>query len=576
MVNDMKVGFLYFLSIFFLSSAYSYAQEIQCVKEKADDVCTQSQPVQARADAYINFMNKGSPYTASQFLKDKDFEDFYKDNDDYQRLRIQAYALSDLEKLFHQKWNEKNFNKLNKALTIRIKEKNILSEMGIGPEPEKVLVWLEKYMPQYGSEKQEIVKKAIREWNVVFGNTDLKEFTNKNGIEHAITRQQWTGMELLKRNAIINELIATDRAFRIYIDVDEAEASVVLSTAEIQAMVDKALKSGTLNAGQISALTETDIKPEMQLSLLGKMFDGSNNVFNSVEMAKINSQSDVTGAYLVLPKDSSRISMMLSNAVANEIKGTEAGDYALEYGALNIKIGTVRDAYSSLEDDGSITVDRELIGRFLQYKGYSADSLVSGPQSTHRLKELAMYISPIAVYEGMRRKQEKYAKTNKIYKAHTQEDEIEASSMEAMYFIERMGKDPEFEAMFRDSKNYLAYSAKTAANANMYSQGQEVFEMSVRQANSGLPSLSSSSSELVYRIEMELERRAAVSDSEDMCYINERKARTYSPQEIISNIQSIKTKTLVKIKEDISSGKMYSYYSESEALLKQGFLGGKI
>ena len=107
----------------------------------------------------------------------------------------------------------------------------------------------------------------------------------------------------------------------------------------------------------------------------------------------------------------------------------------------------------------------------------------------------------------------------------------------------------------------------------MYSQGQEVFEMSVRQANSGLPSLSSSSSELIYRIEMELERRAAVSDSEDMCYINERKARTYSPHEIISNIQAIKTKALIKIKEDISSGKMYSYYAESEALLRQGFSG---
>lgn len=563
MVSVMKnfAKFLYLLLAFSIFPQKIYAAEnnsFLCVKIHKNAQCEKQQTVQERIDSYLQLMAVGNPYAAEQFLEDTEAANFSKSLNIYQQLKAQAYALADLEKLLMLDWNDKNFNKLNKALTIRMTEKSILSESGIGPEPEKILSWIKLYFPDYGNDKISAAKKAIREWQIVFGNIERKEFTNKNHISQAMTMRKWLTYVLSKRNAFLNELMEYDPAFRIYMDFDEADLSVAISTSEIQNMVNKALKSGTLNAEQIHSLTDIDIRPEEQLSLLGKMFDGSSNVFNPVEITKINAQRRISGNYLIMPKDLSQISMMLSSSVMGELRGTEAGEKISEYGAVKIQIGTVNDAYSRLEKDGSITIDRNLIGQFLQMKGYAAESLVSGSRSKERLTELSKYISPLAVYEGMHRKQQKYSKANNIYKAHTQEDEIEASAAEAIYFAEKMKKDSSFYDIFFYAKDYSSYALKRYSNAGLYGIDENYFEYSVRENNSGTPTAASASAYIMAVIKSELPKRSG--EKEDNRRFSYNSLMGASPKDIHNMIGEIRTDALIRLYSELADGSMFKYY----------------
>ena len=66
-------------------------------------------------------------------------------------------------------WDDAKANQLSQSLSIRIDTDRPLPKMGIGPEPEKLLAWLARYQPSYPAAKKIVVKKAIRQWEVVFG-----------------------------------------------------------------------------------------------------------------------------------------------------------------------------------------------------------------------------------------------------------------------------------------------------------------------------------------------------------------------------------------------------------------------
>ena len=81
---------------------------------------------------------------------------------------------------------------LSRALAIRIDFNKPLEKVGIGAIPETLLPWLAKYK-KYSARKEELIKKAIRQFEVLFGTAAVAG------------KAQWEITTIRERNVFLAE-----------------------------------------------------------------------------------------------------------------------------------------------------------------------------------------------------------------------------------------------------------------------------------------------------------------------------------------------------------------------------------
>jgi len=526
-----------------------------------------------RLAAYEVSIASADPVAAVAYLRDGEARELAEaDPRKAAALLGKAEALKDLKDLLAMRWEAARVNQLNQALSIRLDIGKPLVRLGVGPEPEKLLTWLKNYAPSYNEEKTAVVKKAIRQWEVVFGTmTDTRSMSwgQANlgaGRGVTVTKAAWEAMVLRERNAVIENITAQDPRFLVYNDERLAAAR---QNSTLNMDVRTYINSGALTPEQRSQLSGKSFND--QLYLLGNMFDNSNVAVDPA----LRSRVDAARSSLpqeVLPSEQRQVlGTMLNTAVAAELRGTQAGDRALAAfpGGLRITVAPVDGGYSRYDAaTGSVVLDSETIQQYMRIKGYTASS-VMGNQA--QLSEIAKYMSPAVVYEAAHKSQADWAASRGVYMPRTQENEIEAMSLEGLFTTEKLGSDPAFRAIMDESRDFSAYASKRVEIATEYKGARSKgFATSVRQRYyAGLPSLDAAAGQVLGAVSEELERRDAMSAADraaiDSTGLNLAETMEMSPDELASSVAEIQTPVLAKIQGDLSRMGVYrSRYSASE------------
>lgn len=522
-----------------------------------------------RLAKYEAAISSGNPAAAIEFLKDGEARGLAeRDQPKAAGLTAAAEALKDLKDLLAMPWKDSEVNKLNQALTIRIDIDKPLTKVGIGPEPEKLLTWLDKYVPAYPAGKKVVVKNAIRQWEVLFGTMtdtrgmDWAQATQRYGQGVNLTKANWAGMTLRERNTVINTLMDTEPSFLGY--NDEKLVSMKDQVA-LMKTVTEVKNSGVLSPAQLGQLAG---KPFVdQVYLLGSFFDNSNVAVSADIKSKIHAARDSMPKEVLPAQERDLLGGMLTGAVAKELAGTKAGDRALAAGPLKIEVRPCDGAYSRYDAaTGAIQLDSETIQQYMRMKGYTADSVM---KSKEQVAEIAKYMSPSVVYEAAHKMQADWAAKQGVYKPHVQEDEIEAMSLEGVYTNEKMGKDPAFKDMLDSGRKFSSYASKKSEIATNYrSSGARGFGQTVRKLYfSGLPSLDGAAAQVRSSVSSELARRAALPAAEkaeiDSSGLTLNDALEMSPDELAGSVQEIRTEALAKIARDLQD--MAAYRDRYEA-----------
>ena len=528
---------------------------------------------QERLAAYGVAISSGDPVAAAAFLKDGEARELAEaEPQKAAALLGKAEALKDLKEVLAMPWDEQKVNKLNQSLSIRIDVDRPLPKMGIGPEPEKLLAWIEKYQPSFPASDKALVKKAIRQWEVVFGTmTDTRSLgwgqaKMRDGNAVTVTKAAWEGMVIRERNAVLEKMIEADPKFLIYNDERLAAAK---GDVAVNIAVQSVINSGALTPAQKSQLAGKTFTE--QAYLLGNMFDNSNINVDPALKARINSARTSLPQEVLPAQQRDLLGSMLNTAVAKELAGTKAGDRALAAspGGLKIKIAPLSGGYSGYDPaSGSILLDSETIQQYMRMKGYTASSLMNSPA---QVAEIAKYMSPAVVYESAHKSQADWAARQGIYKPHTQEDEVEAMSLEGLYTTEKMRKDADYGRVLTSSRDFSSYASKKLDIGTEFElSGSKKFSDTVRQRYfAGLPSLDAAASQVLGAVTDELERRSAMSASErssiDSTGLSLEEALEMSPAELAGSTGEIKTSVLAKIQGDLSRLGVYkSRYGASD------------
>ncbi|MGD9642696.1 MAG: hypothetical protein AB7V08_08160 [Elusimicrobiales bacterium] len=534
---------------------------------------TEEKDAAERLAAYEVSIASADPVAAVAYLRDGEARELAEaDPRKAAALLGKAEALKDLKDLMAMRWEAARVNQLNQALSIRLDIGKPLVRLGLGPEPEKLLTWLKNYAPSYNEEKTAVVKKAIRQWEVIFGTmTDTRSMSwgqaNMGaGRGVTVTKAAWEAMVLRERNAVIENITAQDPQFLVYNDERLAAAR---QNSTLNMDVRTFINSGALTPDQRSQLSGKSFND--QLYLLGNMFDNSNVAVDPA----LRSRVDAARSSLpqeVLPSEQRQVlGTMLNTAVARELAGTQAGDRALAAfpGGLRITVAPVDGGYSRYDAaTGSVVLDSETIQQYMRIKGYTASS-VMGNQA--QLSEIAKYMSPAVVYEAAHKSQADWAASRGVYMPRTQENEIEAMSLEGLFTTEKLGSDSAFRTIMDESRDFSAYASKRVEIATEYKGARSKgFATTVRQRYyAGLPSLDAAAGQVLGAVSDELERRDTMSAADraaiDATGLNLAETMEMSPDELASSVAEIQTPVLVKIQGDLTRMGVYrSRYSASE------------
>lgn len=480
-----------------------------------------------------------------------------------------AEALKDLKELLSMTWDEARLNQLNQALTIRIDFDKPLARLGVGPEPEKLLAWMDKYQPAPEAKKT-LVKKAIRQWEVIFGTMttvqrlswDQADMSAGQGV--SVSKASWEAKVIRERNAILEKITDNDPRFLIYND-DR------LALAKKETAIDMDVRAYIATLPPALRLPLSGLPLDEQLYLLGSMFDKKTVPPNPLLEAKIDA-ARASMPQEVLPTEKRRdMGIMLNTAVAAELAGTQAGDRALAAfpGGLKITVAPVVGGYSRYDaETGSVVLDSETIQEYMRIKGYTAASVMGSPA---QLAEIAKYMSPAVVYEAAHKAQADWAAQRGVYSPRVQEDEIEAMALEGLYTTEKLEKDADFRDIMSGSRDFSSYASKRVEIATEFKASRgKGFSNTVRQRYfSGLPSLDAAAAQVLGAVTEEMERRDAMPAGQkaalDANGLNLEETLEMSPDELASSVGEIQTPVLAKIQTDLSALGVYrSRYNASD------------
>jgi hypothetical protein len=541
--------------------------------------------------SYETQISSGNPAIAKAFLDNDSFKEKYLkiDKKKASLLIAKSQAVVDLNKIFDFVWNEDNFNNLSDALGERINDKdNILCSMGFGSEPEKLLPWVEKYRVDYKEENILIVKKAIREWDIVFStsidkiNVDWAQAQGSN--QKVVTKEEWLKWNIRQRNAAMNKLLPTEgwKNYADLIDYSEGTDGMIKEYRAKDAVVkDVQVFLSTGQQSQLDTLVNHGGSLDDQMFFLGQLFNG-NSITGSpadsgkieILKAKVNSMRDSFAPEDISPEQNDLLNDMVKTSVMTNMKDTTVGARISSFYATNkldMEITAIDNNGSYDPKTGKISIDSGLVREFMRVKGYTTESVMANKD---QLDEVAKFISPAFVHQVGLQMQDAWAKENGIYKPLTQEDEISASSMEAIYTLEKIKKDEGFRGIFQDFSKISddSYAAQSIQLANTYNTERGTkFESNLRNTQyDGMPSIGAASSKIIYAINTEIERRAGLStekkaEVEMMAYIGKGEAYNMDSAELLSSLEFISAGTLTKINDSLLATDYEQHYQSVTA-----------
>jgi hypothetical protein len=288
--------------------------------------------------------------------------------------------------------------------------------------------------------------------------------------------------------------------------------------------------------------------------------------------AKINSARASLPTEVLTSEQRALLGDMLETSVLREVKGTAAGDRVAEFyskkARLNVTVAPCGGCDARFDSStGSITVDSEVVQQFLRLRGYSAESLMREPA---QLAELTRYLSPVVVRESSHHMQARWAAQQGLYLPNTQEAEIEASTLEATYTLEKLGGDADFSSLFTELRGSSAYAQKRLDISTTFSEnGSRKFASVMRQMYyASTPSLVAASSQVLSAVNTELTRRGGLS-AEERAELDElglplADALQMQADELAGSVRDIKTDALIEIRSDLADLGLYTAHYRAE------------
>lgn len=567
---------------------------------------------------YREQIKDGNPVYAAAFLRENGAA-FAQDADEYSNLKALAQSVNDFDLTLKQNIKYATHNTLNGVFAARVGNNKVLSKAGIGPEPEKVLTWINKYS-SLSADELSLVKKALRTWEIVFPKVNKICFAWGQA-EECFDKTIWGQKDLLYRNATIAKLLSekitniplaknTEGAWYktfgnpiVIVDfvLGGSPAPVHLSKAqwevgglttqlksqylnglninlsqysdeqiysenkeaELRATLDKAIKSGKLTPLQIKSIDEAG-STSRKMYLLGKYFDGSDLNLTDDELANVNAQRVSYGTEIFSKNNRDLLGTMLNTGMKQEISGTSVGSKILAGGNINLRVEYI-DGYSALNDDGSISVSASVIQEYMRIRGYTVNSVLTDKQ---QLDDIAEYLSPIFVHEAAKKQQNEWMKKNKLYKPVSQEDEIDAAKWEAQYISEKNIKDANF---FNNLKSVAKFSKYADQRVKLFASSENddesYFENTVVAQNAKLPSLDSAVSNILNDVNEEVFKRRQMSEEEKSNFkpqFSYEELYGMSAEQVSNIVAELDMKSLYTLQADMLNEKIYrDYYDNS-------------
>ncbi|MFA6433996.1 MAG: hypothetical protein WCW52_04810 [Elusimicrobiales bacterium] len=541
---------------------------------------------ETRLASYETAISKGDPAAAEEFLADKPVISALSETEPQREasLKARAEALKDLKELLAMSWDDSNANSLNLALTIRMDAGKPLSMVGVGPEPEKLLSWLKKYRPDYPVEKIEIVKRAIRQWKVIFGRMHGPRSISWGDVEKdegvKVVEADWLTWTLRERNAVIDRLVEEGGRFQEY--GGAGRKAEIKKQALLRLAVTKVMRSGALSPQQAAQLHDKSLTE--QGYLLGSFFDGSRIAVAPDLKLVINAYRKPLPKEVLPYREREVLGAMLNTAVSKELAGTRAGEKVLAFysGGAKLKLSVlpIDLTYSGYDGaSGTITLDSDTIQRFMQMKGCTAASLMKNEE---QLRAAAKYLSPLVVYEAGHQMRDAWAKKKVLYNPQVQESEIEAMSLEALYLGEKLKKDPEFAKLLKDLRLVSNYAVKRLEIAAEFSaSGSKKFASMVRQRYfAELPSIDAASAQILEAVAAEQSRRSAMKAEAraelESSALSQEEALEMTPEEIYGAAGEIGTPALEKLRKDMTDlGPYKNGYEAFDSEIRSGTKSAK-
>ena len=524
-------------------------------------------------DNYVKEISGANPVAAKKFLENKVFIGKIKiySPTEASLLISKARALDELSRLLDARLRDDREYELSKDLQLRIDHNKPLSSVGIGPVPETLISWIEKYKKKYPASKVALIKRAIRNFEAVFGPDSVRG------------KEQWGAITIRERNALLakkangkldwlrNKKNRTDAEYQnglkndaLYKYLDANGRARFSKYMKQMSAVEEAKKS--LKANQLARLRNQPI--EQKMYLLGKFFDRSDISAGAIETrisALRQSRPDETISF----QENQIVAELLKTAMVKEVKGTVAGDRLLRFYKINkldVAIASCQNCHAKFEPSSNRMVfDSDLIQQYMRIKGITTEELIKGKE----INNLAKYLSPMFIHEGAHQAQHAWARSRDVYKPYTQEDEIEANSWEALYTLEKLRNDKSFLSLMREMKSNSVYADKRIRLAARFKRSRDGFSDDIRRLYYyGIPSFASSRAEILKAISDELIRRKtldfAVVEDIEKSGISAGEVMKMTSFELIGLIENIGTFALKKVQNDLLYPAAYeNYYNDS-------------
>ena len=525
-------------------------------------------------------------------------------------LKAKASAITDFEKLVDKDWPADQMRNLSSSLALRLTPEGALAQVGLAPEPENTLDWAARFKT-YSAEKTLLLGRAVKKWDVIFNKFTFTSMRNASGAFWIVRDPSgkyftdinendfifrdtvaemnafWGDLTLKERNDFLAGKAAgmltgffiegstrTDAAFQ---QVVSGYSTFEYLDASGKGLLDRYLSQmkaaeevkANLSASQLASLEDQPV--EQQMYLLGNMFDKSGVKGGAALERRVDVNRPSRPGETLSPQTNALLGDMLRTSLTSEIRGTAAGDKVAAFyrsGAkLSIAIESCQGCHAKYEPStGRIIIDSELIQQYARANNLSAEDLLK----KGNLANLSKYISPIFVHEATHQMQHSWAARAGIYKPYTQEDEIEANSMEALYTSQKRDSDLKFRSIFLAMRQASVYAQQRMELSRRFEGNQKEFGEIIRQQYYfGVPSFEAASSQILSAISAELDRRKSLGAAELAEIENTGKdlaaAQQMSPQKIAESVGEIKTPALRKIQDDLLRRRVYTqHYAGAE------------
>lgn len=428
---------------------------------------------------------------------------------------------------------------LNKALALRLENEAPASKAGLGPEPEKFIDWATKYR----RDKLDLAKKAVRNWDVLM--EEEKAWLKANGF----FSDKWSGLALADRNRTLaafakmeaQKLLQTpveldentydlvfNAATSIYCDLDsQTRANLKKHLRNLQKMRELGEKTAGLLKNNPPELRkfEAELKNIKNLSV-SEQFARMNVFFeNNPELKKTDFPQTANFGHVsaaagsLTPKEAKAVSALLQTALLKEIKGTIAGDTVanfLKKHPLSIKIKAI-DTYSGYFDPDTKAIifsKNMMVKDWIEGSGYTSEDLLTKPEA---IKEMARYLAPLFVHEATHYDQVIWYESKNLSSPYSQDSEIEAMSVEALYAIEKSLKDTKFREMVSSKEEFFPYLRITSKYIKQFQEDPREFRRITQHDYAYAPSFETAESKILSEmptIITELERREKLPGEE--------------------------------------------------------------